>query len=183
SGWGRWARVPCCRSYSTDWRAGATAGCCDCCRRWPLWARSPGPSRSAGASSRRARFRLKTRPPPSSFPATEASVGGRYHQPMRQLDLNADVGEGYPDADAALLRLVTSANVACGLHAGDPQTMRATVAMAIEQGVAVGAHPGYEDREGFGRRPMQLSAADVNGLILYQLGALDAVARAAGAIL
>src|SRR5439155_642685 len=65
----------------------------------------------------------------------------------------------------------------------DPHTMRATVAMAIEQGVAVGAHPGYDDREGFGRRPMHLSAADVNDLILYQLGALDAVARAAGAIL
>jgi 5-oxoprolinase (ATP-hydrolysing) subunit A len=102
---------------------------------------------------------------------------------MRQLDLNADVGEGHPEADAALLRLVTSANIACGLHAGDPQTMRATVALAIKQGVAVGAHPGYDDREGFGRRPMQLSAADINDLILYQLGALHAIARAGGATL
>ena len=102
---------------------------------------------------------------------------------MRQLDLNADVGEGDPDADAALLRLVTSANVACGLHAGDPQTMRATVALAVNQGVAVGAHPGFDDREGFGRRPMHLSAADIKGLMLYQLGALDAIARSEGATL
>ena len=74
---------------------------------------------------------------------------------MRHLDLNADVGEGDPEADEALLPLVTSANVACGLHAGDAHTMRATVALAQRHGVAVGAHPGYDDREGFGRRPMR----------------------------
>jgi len=102
---------------------------------------------------------------------------------VRQLDLNADVGEGEPETDKALLRLVTSANVACGLHAGGPHTMRATVALAVDQGVAVGAHPGYDDREGFGRRPMRLAAADINDLLLYQLGALDAIARAAGATL
>ena len=102
---------------------------------------------------------------------------------MRELDLNADVGEGDQEADEALLRLVTSANVACGLHAGDPQTMRTTVAMAMRNGVAVGAHPGYDDREGFGRRPMQLAAAEINDLLLYQLGALDAIARAEGAVL
>jgi UPF0271 protein len=106
-----------------------------------------------------------------------------YDQPVRQLDLNADVGEGDSDADEALLRLVTSANVACGLHAGDPHTMRATVALAIRQHVAVGAHPGYDDREGFGRRPMQLGASEINDLLLYQLGALDAIARAEGAVL
>jgi UPF0271 protein len=99
---------------------------------------------------------------------------------VRQLDLNADVGEGDPDADAAILRLVTSANIACGLHAGDPQTMRATVARAVSQGVAVGAHPGYNDRESFGRRPMHLSAAEINDLLLDQLGALDAIARVEG---
>jgi UPF0271 protein len=102
---------------------------------------------------------------------------------MRQLDLNADVGEGDPEADRALFQLVTSANVACGLHAGDAHTMRATVMLAINHGVAVGAHPGYDDRENFGRRPMQLAGADIKDLLLSQLGALDAIARSEGAIL
>ena len=101
---------------------------------------------------------------------------------MRQLDLNADVGEGDPEADEALLPLVTSANVACGAHAGDAHTMRATVALAQRHGVAVGAHPGYDDREGFGRRPMQLAAEDIMDLLVHQLGALDAIARSEGAI-
>jgi UPF0271 protein len=102
---------------------------------------------------------------------------------VRQLDLNADVGEGDAESDKALLPLVTSANVACGLHAGDAHTMRVTVALAVQHGAAVGAHPGYDDREGFGRRPMHLLAAEINDLILYQLGALDAIARAEGAVL
>jgi UPF0271 protein len=102
---------------------------------------------------------------------------------MRAVDFNADVGEGEREADEALLRLVTSANVACGLHAGDPHTMRATVALAVKHAVAVGGHPGYDDREGFGRRPKQMPAADIKDLILYQLGALDAIARATGAML
>jgi len=102
---------------------------------------------------------------------------------VRQIDLNADVGEGDPETDEALLRLVTSANVACGLHAGDAHSMRATVAIAQRHGVAVGAHPGYDDREGFGRRPLHLSAGEINDLLLYQLGALDAIARAAGVVL
>ena len=102
---------------------------------------------------------------------------------MRQLDLNADVGEGDPETDAALLPLVTSANVACGVHAGDVYTMRSTVALAQRHGVGVGAHPGYDDRENFGRRPMQLSAAEINALLLSQLEALDAVVRSAGAAL
>ena len=100
----------------------------------------------------------------------------------RQIDLNADVGEGDPESDNALLALVSSANVACGLHAGNPHTMRATLALAVKQGVAIGAHPGYDDRTNFGRRPMQLSAAEIKDLILYQLGAFEAIARAAGAI-
>lgn len=102
---------------------------------------------------------------------------------MRQLDLNADVGEGDSDADAALLPLVTSANIACGRHAGDPGTMRTTVALAVRHGVAVGAHPGYNDRANFGRRPMHLSAADLNDLLVEQLVAIDAIARSEGAIL
>jgi UPF0271 protein len=102
---------------------------------------------------------------------------------MRQLDLNADVGEGDPQADEALIPLVTSVNVACGLHAGDAQTMRATVALAMRNGVAVGAHPGFNDREGFGRRRQQLTASEIRGLLLSQLGALDAIARTEGTAL
>jgi 5-oxoprolinase (ATP-hydrolysing) subunit A len=102
---------------------------------------------------------------------------------VRQLDLNADVGEGEPETDAALLQLVTSANVACGLHAGDAHSMRATVALALNQRVAVGAHPGYNDRHSFGRRPQQLTADEIRDLLLYQLGALDAIARVEGASL
>jgi UPF0271 protein len=102
---------------------------------------------------------------------------------VRVIDLNADVGEGKPEADVALMQLVTSANIACGLHAGDPHTMRKTVALAVGQGVAVGAHPGYDDREGFGRRPVQLSPTELADLILYQVGALEAIARAEGATL
>jgi len=101
---------------------------------------------------------------------------------VRRIDLNADVGEGDPETDEALIPLVTSANVACGLHAGDAHTMRATISVAQRHGVAVGAHPGYDDREGFGRRPMHLSAAEIQDLLLYQLGALGAIAKAAGAI-
>ena len=102
---------------------------------------------------------------------------------MRHLDLNADVGEGQREAEEALLGVVTSANVACGLHAGDPQTMRTTVATAVHHGVAVGAHPGFDDREGFGRRVVLLAASEIRDLLLYQLGALDAIARAEGTIL
>jgi UPF0271 protein len=99
---------------------------------------------------------------------------------VRQLDLNADVGEGDPATDAALLQLVSSANIACGLHAGDAGTMRATVVLAIRHRVAVGAHPGFNDREGFGRRPQQLTDDEIRDLLLTQLGALDAIARVAG---
>jgi UPF0271 protein len=102
---------------------------------------------------------------------------------MRQLDLNDDVGEGDRQADAALIPLVTSVNVACGLHAGDAQTMRATVALAIRNGVAVGAHPSFNDRDGFGRRPQHLTTDEIRELLLSQLGALDAIARAQGATL
>jgi UPF0271 protein len=102
---------------------------------------------------------------------------------IKQLDLNADVGEGDPETDEALLPLVTSANVACGAHAGDAQSMRATVTLAIRHGVAVGAHPGFNDREGFGRRPQRLTPDEIRGLLLSQLGALDAIARAEGTTL
>lgn len=100
------------------------------------------------------------------------------------IDLNADVGESYGawsmGDDAALLPLVTSANVACGAHAGDPVVMARTVALARRLGVAVGAHPGYPDRDGFGRRDLPMTAEELRASILAQLGALEAIARAAG---
>lgn len=99
---------------------------------------------------------------------------------MRTLDLNADVGEGAGD-DAALIPLISSANIACGAHAGDPGIMRESVALAVRHGVAVGAHPGYFDREHFGRQPMHLDERQVIDLVLYQVGALDAIAAVTGA--
>ena len=103
----------------------------------------------------------------------------------RSVDLNGDLGESWGvyryGADADLMPLLTSANVACGAHAGDPRTMRESVALAVEHGVAVGAHVGLADREGFGRRLIPTSAQEVHDLCLYQLGALDGFLRAAGA--
>jgi len=100
------------------------------------------------------------------------------------IDLNSDLGESFGrwqlGDDAALLRLVSSANVACGFHAGDPQGIRRTVRAAREAGAAVGAHPGYPDLRGFGRVPMQLPVEVVRDDVLYQLGALAALAQAEG---
>jgi UPF0271 protein len=93
-----------------------------------------------------------------------------------KIDLNADLGEGMDDA--AILPFLTSANVACGLHAGGPEVMDRTVALALEKGVRVGAHPGYADRANFGRTDQQLAERDLRALILYQLGAIDAIVRA-----
>lgn len=99
------------------------------------------------------------------------------------IDLNADVGEGLDAADAAILPLITSANIACGGHAGDLRTMRTTVGLALEHGVAIGAHPGYPDREGFGRREIAITDSDLRASLLQQLRALDAVVdEAAGRI-
>jgi 5-oxoprolinase (ATP-hydrolysing) subunit A len=102
----------------------------------------------------------------------------------RTVDLNADVGEATDEEGIArehtLLGLVTSANVACGGHAGDEATMTATVATALAGSVLVGAHPSYPDREGFGRRPMKISRPDLRASVADQLRALDRVCRAAG---
>jgi UPF0271 protein len=95
------------------------------------------------------------------------------------IDLNADVGESIGD-DAGLLPFVSSANVACGFHAGNPAVMRSTVQLARHHGVAVGAHPGFQDLEGFGRRDVQLSAAELENLVAYQIGALAGVAATEG---
>lgn len=100
------------------------------------------------------------------------------------VDLAADLGEGYGPYrigdDEALLGIVTSANIACGGHAGDPVIMHDTVAECVRRGVQVGAHPGLPDRSGFGRRAMGLTTHEVYTAVLYQLGALDAFARAQG---
>ena len=95
------------------------------------------------------------------------------------VDLNADLGEG-AGHDLELLALVSSANIACGLHAGSPSMMRASILAAQERGVAVGAHPGFDDRENFGRREMSLSAEEVFALVVYQVGAFHAVAHSLG---
>jgi UPF0271 protein len=99
---------------------------------------------------------------------------------MKTIDLNCDLGEGMA-ADAALMPLITSANIAAGFHAGDPGTIRATVQLAVAHGVAIGAHPSLPDRAGFGRRPLPVTPEQVYDLVLYQAGAVAAFARAAGA--
>jgi len=101
-----------------------------------------------------------------------------------RVDLNCDMGESFGryriGADEALMPFITSANIACGYHAGDPLVMARTVRLAIEHGVGVGAHPGFPDLMGFGRRQMQLAPEEIENYILYQIGALAAFARAAG---
>jgi UPF0271 protein len=101
-----------------------------------------------------------------------------------RIDLNADVGESYGawslGEDEALIPLVTSVNVACGAHAGDPDVIARTVAIAARHGIAVGAHPGYPDRAGFGRRAMALTPGEVERSVVIQVGAVWAATRAAG---
>jgi UPF0271 protein len=103
---------------------------------------------------------------------------------VRCVDFNADLGESFGPwrlgADDELMGVISSANVACGFHAGDPATMRRAVADAKRHGVAVGAHPGLPDLLGFGRRAMNVSPGDVADYVLYQVGAVGAFARAAG---
>jgi UPF0271 protein len=103
------------------------------------------------------------------------------------IDLNSDGGEGFGayhiGADDALLPMVTSINVACGFHAGDPVVIRRTIRAASAAGVAVGAHPGFPDLQGFGRRAMQIPADDLAAMLVYQIGAVDALARIEGAVL
>lgn len=103
---------------------------------------------------------------------------------MPSVDLNCDVGESFGawtlGADAEVLAHVTSANIACGFHAGDATTMRRTVDLAIERGVAIGAHPGLPDLAGFGRRVMEVSPDEAYEMVVYQLGALAAFAAARG---
>ena len=96
-----------------------------------------------------------------------------------KVDLNADLGEG-GGSDRQLLQLVTSANIACGFHAGDAQTMLQSVRWALESGVAIGAHPSFPDRENFGRTAMQLPPETVYAQVIYQTGALKAMVESEG---
>ncbi|MFA6229424.1 MAG: 5-oxoprolinase subunit PxpA [Rhodanobacter sp.] len=103
---------------------------------------------------------------------------------MKRIDLNCDLGESFGTwhmgDDDALLALISSANIACGFHAGDPVIMRRTVEQAVNHGVAIGAHVSLPDLQGFGRREMSVSADEVQAMTLYQVGALHAFAQAAG---
>ena len=96
-----------------------------------------------------------------------------------KIDLNADLGEG-SGSDQQLLQLVTSANIACGFHAGDAQTMLQSVRWALKSGVAIGAHPSFPDRENFGRTAMQLPPETVYAQVVYQIGALKAIVESEG---
>jgi UPF0271 protein len=101
-----------------------------------------------------------------------------------KINLNADLGESLGawtmGDDAALLGVVGAANIACGFHAGDPLVMRRTVRTALDAGVGLGAHPAYPDLQGFGRRPMQMAPAELEAALIYQIGALAAIAAAEG---
>jgi UPF0271 protein len=104
---------------------------------------------------------------------------------MTTIDLNCDLGEGFGPwemgNDAAMIDLATSVNIACGFHAGDPDIMRKTVELAKARGVSIGAHPSYRDLYGFGRRPFPgMTAREIENLVAYQIGALQAIATAAG---
>ena len=104
---------------------------------------------------------------------------------MKSIDLNCDMGESYGawkmGADAEIMPLISSANIAAGFHAGDPGTIRKTVGIAVDNGVAIGAHPSLPDIMGFGRRTMKVSAQEIYDMVIYQAGAIEAFARAAGA--
>jgi UPF0271 protein len=104
---------------------------------------------------------------------------------MKKIDLNCDMGESYGawkmGADADVMPFISSANIACGFHGGDPATIRKTVKLAVDHGVAIGAHPSLPDLMGFGRRVMRVSPQDMYDLVVYQAGAVEAFARAAGA--
>jgi UPF0271 protein len=103
---------------------------------------------------------------------------------MKTIDLNCDMGESYGawkmGADAEVMPFITSANIACGFHGGDPATIRKTVRLAVDHGVAIGAHPSLPDIQGFGRRVMKISPQDMYDFVVYQAGAVEGFARAAG---
>jgi UPF0271 protein len=103
---------------------------------------------------------------------------------MLSVDINCDLGEGFgvyrAAPDEQIFPLISSANIACGFHAGDPQTMRRCVELAVRHGVSIGAHPGTPDLEGFGRRAMELSDSEFENALIYQVGALQGMCHAVG---
>jgi UPF0271 protein len=116
--------------------------------------------------------------------AVAAPVPGTAAGDRPVIDLNSDVGEGFGSwrmgPDEALLQMVSSANVACGFHGGDPSWMRRTCDIAVRNAVTIGAHVGFPDLAGFGRRHLEMTVPDLTDAVLYQIGALDAFARASG---
>ncbi len=104
---------------------------------------------------------------------------------MKSIDLNCDMGESYGawkmGDDAGVMPFITSANIACGFHGGDPATIRKTVRLAVDSGVAIGAHPSLPDIQGFGRRVMKITPQEMYDFVVYQAGAVEGFARAAGA--
>src|SRR5579864_6882588 len=138
--------------------------------------------------SKRCKMRtLPALPSVRSTPArgTRLAPNQRADKNMKTVDLNSDLGESFGawqmGNDAAMIELATSVNVACGLHGGDYNTMRKTVELAKARGVSIGAHPGYNDLHGFGRRPFPgMSASEIENLVAYQIGALQAIATMAG---
>lgn len=107
--------------------------------------------------------------------------------PQHRVDLNSDLGESFGaytmGMDEQVLKHITSANIACGWHAGDPMVMAQTVAAAVREGVSLGAHPGFPDLMGFGRRDLKVTPEEAKAYVMYQVGALEAFARGAGAVL
>src|SRR5688572_4710825 len=136
-----------------------------------IWRKSAWANRFISSNAHR-----KTRRKPC---VSNHSLSNRLNGGCMVVDLNADLGEGCGN-DEALLQLVSSANIACGFHAGDAQTMQQSVRGALKYGVAIGAHPGFPDRENFGRTAMQLPPETVYAQVVYQLGALAAITRAEG---
>ncbi|MBW2428091.1 MAG: 5-oxoprolinase subunit PxpA, partial [Deltaproteobacteria bacterium] len=104
--------------------------------------------------------------------------------PLNKIDLNSDVGESFGNyklgLDEEVIPLISSANIACGFHAGDPAVMKRTISIAKENGIAIGAHPGFPDLLGFGRRSMDASLEEIQDYVIYQVGALQGFAAAQG---
>lgn len=98
---------------------------------------------------------------------------------IKKIDINCDLGEGFGN-DAEIMKYITSANIACGYHAGDPLSIIKTIRLALKNNVAIGAHPGYPDLAGFGRKSMKLSSEEIEAIVLYQVGALKSMVEAEG---
>jgi UPF0271 protein len=122
-------------------------------------------------------------------PAMEVSVPSEHPTPTdeavdRRIDLNADVGESFGrwelGSDAELIPIITSVNIACGAHAGDPLVIERTIELALKAGAAIGAHPGFPDRQGFGRRDLAMTPDEVEAEVLYQVAAVAGMVTAAG---